>query len=266
MNNILPFFRSTIAGLIIIPSIAVNCLLVVLSIPFGHKFQYKFAKAYSHIGHYTLAAVTGLKYEIIGQENLPDTASVVFMKHQSAWETITIFRIVPQFVIVLKRELMAIPLFGHALKSIKMIDIDRRSGASAVTQVIEKGTERLRDGLWVSIFPEGTRMMYGRTRRFGKSGALLAKEAGVPLVVIAHNAGEFWGKKTLLVRPGKIKVIIGEPIMPEGKTADEMLEQASNWMESTMRANFPEYNKLAEQYEEMDLGDDGGNFQRNTTA
>ncbi|MBT8141270.1 MAG: 1-acyl-sn-glycerol-3-phosphate acyltransferase [Gammaproteobacteria bacterium] len=156
---------------------------------------------------------------------------------------------------------MAIPLFGHALKSIKMIDIDRSSGTSAVKQVIEKGTERLRDGLWVSIFPEGTRMMYGRTRRFGKSGALLAKEAGVPLVVIAHNAGEFWGKKTLMVNPGKIKVIIGEPIMPDGKSADEMLEQASTWMETTMRENFPEYKKLADYYAGLQLDDDGGNFQ-----
>ena len=261
MKKIFYAFRSTIAGLIIIPSTLVNCVMVVLSMPLGHKVQYKFARAWSHIGHYTLRFVTGLQYEIVGQENLPDTASVVFMKHHSAWETMTIFRIVPQFVIVLKRELMSIPIFGHALKSIKMIDIDRSKGSSAVLQVIEKGKDRLRDGLWVAIFPEGTRMVYGRTRRFGKSGALLAKEAGVPLVVIAHNAGEFWGKKTLMVTPGKIKVIIGKPIMPEGKSADEMLLEASSWMETTMRENFPAYKKLAKNFDQLQLADDGGNFQ-----
>lgn len=261
MKKIFYAFRSTLAGLIIIPSTLVNCVMVVLTMPFGHKIQYRFARAWSHIGHYTLWFITGLHYEIVGEENLPNTASVVYMKHQSAWETISIFRIVPQFAIVLKRELMSIPVFGQALKSIKMIDIDRGNRTSAVAQVIEKGSERLKAGLWITIFPEGTRMEYGRTRRFGKSGALLAKNAGVPLVVIAHNAGEFWGKKTLMVTPGKIKVIIGKPIMPEGKTADEMSMEAATWMETTMRENFPAYKKLAEDFDQKGLADDGGNLQ-----
>jgi len=205
----------------------------------------------SNIGHYALAGLAGLDYEVVGEENLPDEPSVVFMKHQSAWETILIFRIVPQFVIVLKRELMTIPVFGQTMSRLKFIDIDRKSGSSAVSQIINKGSERLANGLWVSIFPEGTRMPVGKAGRFGKSGALLAKEANVPLVLIAHNAGEFWGGKTLMVHSGRIKVIIGEPIMPEGKTAEEMLAEASAWMEKTMRENFPKYKQKAEEYEAL---------------
>ncbi len=252
MNKAFTAVRSTLAGAVIIPSTMLNCLMVVLTIPFGHKKQYIFARSWANIGHYALVGLTGLGYEIEGKENLPETPSVVLMKHQSAWETMLIFRIVPQFVIVLKRELMAIPVFGQALSRLKFIDIDRKSGASAVTQVIEKGSERLADGLWVSIFPEGTRMPVGQTKRFGKSGVILAKEANVPLVLIAHNAGEFWGGKSLMVHPGKIKVIIGEPILPEGKTADQMLEEATAWMENTMRENFPLYKEKAEEFEALE--------------
>jgi len=248
MKKVLTAVRSTLAGLIIIPSTMLNSILVVLTIPFGHKKQYFFARVWASIGHYSLLGFAGLDYEVEGIENLPVEPSVVLMKHQSAWETLLIFRIVPQFVIVLKRELMAIPVFGTALRRLKFIDIDRKSGSSAVSQIIEKGTNRLRDGLWVSIFPEGTRMPVGQTRRFGKSGAILAKEANVPLVLIAHNAGEFWGGKSLMVHSGKIKVIIGKPIMPEGKTADQMNDEATAWMENTMRENFPLYKQKAEEY------------------
>ena len=252
MNKTFTAVRSTLAGAVIIPSTMLNCLMVVLTIPFGHKKQYFFARSWANIGHYALLGFAGLTYEVVGEENLPDVPSVVLMKHQSAWETMLIFRIVPLFVIVLKRELMAIPVFGQALSRLKFIDIDRRSGASAVTQIIEKGSERLADGLWVSIFPEGTRMPVGQTRRFGKSGALLAKEANAPLVLIAHNAGEFWGGKSLMVHPGKIKVIVGKPIMPDGKTADEMIEEATAWMETTMRENFPLYKQKAEAYDALE--------------
>lgn len=265
MKKVFTAVRSTLSGLVIIPSTMLNSIMVVLTIPFGHKKQYFFARSWANIGHYSLSFFAGLDYEIEGEENLPDVPSVVFMKHQSAWETMLIFRIVPQFVIVLKRELMAIPVFGQALSSLKFIDIDRKSGMTAVQQVIEKGSERLADGLWVSIFPEGTRMDVGKTNRFGKSGALLAKEAGVPLVVIAHNAGEFWSRKSLMVHPGKIKVIISEPIMPDGKTAEEMLTESKVWMEKTMRENFQKYNELANLYETQGI-QDGGNVKTEIAA
>jgi len=248
MTRLLAILRSSIVGIIVIPMTLVFCIFVVLTIPFGHKVQYKFARAWAHLGHYSLSLVAGLNYTIEGKENLPESPSVVFMKHESAWETVLLFRIVPQMVFVLKRELLAIPVFGAALKSIKMIDIDRSSGSTAVNQVIQKGSDRLAQGLWVSIFPEGTRMDVGKTRRFGKSGAYLAHAAGVPLVVIAHNAGEFWGRKTLRVNPGTVRVIISEPILPDGKTANEMLTESEEWMAKTMRENFPVHRERAEYY------------------
>ena len=103
---------------------------------------------------------------------------------------------------MLKRELMWIPLVGWAVHCLKPIAIDRKAGAAAVTQVIEQGKQRLREGLWILIFPEGTRVAVGETRKYGVSGALLASRAGCKIVPVAHNAGYFWPRRGWVKKPG----------------------------------------------------------------
>ena len=185
--------------------------------------------------------VLGIRYRVIGRENLPATASVVLSKHQSAWETIALQQILPPLCYVLKRELLRVPFFGWGLASIPGIAIDRAAGKDAMSQVVEQGRARLKEGLWVVVFPEGTRVAPGTTRRYKPGGANLAKRAGEPVVPIAHNAGEFWKRNAFIKRPGEIVVSIGPMITIKGEKAEAVNERAEAWIEAEMRRLFPHH-------------------------
>jgi 1-acyl-sn-glycerol-3-phosphate acyltransferase len=145
----------------------------------------------------------------------------------------------PRQVWVLKRELLWIPVVGLGLRQMHAIAIDRKAGHSAVAQVVEQGKERLEEGNWVMIFPEGTRMAAGETRRYGVSGALLASEAGRLLVPVAHNAGFYWPRRGLMKRPGTVRVVIGTAMAPAGREVREVNEQIQAWVEATVRSLQP---------------------------
>jgi len=160
-------------------------------------------------------------------------------KHSSAWETIAQAAIFPPQSWVLKRELMWIPLVGWAVRALKPIAINRKAGAAAVSQVIEQGTQRLRDGMWILIFPEGTRVAVGETRKYGVSGALLASRAGCKIVPVAHNAGYYWPRRGWVKKPGVIRVVIGPPIEAAGRDARELNEEVRAWIEHQITALAP---------------------------
>jgi 1-acyl-sn-glycerol-3-phosphate acyltransferase len=175
-----------------------------------------------------------LDYVVTGTENLPPGNHVALWKHSSTWETIAMAVILPRQVWVLKRELLLIPFVGWGIRQLHAIAIERKSGASAVTQVVEQGKQRLAEGDWVVIFPEGTRMPLGETRRYGVSGALLAREAGVLIVPIAHDAGRYWPRRGLFKKPGTIRLVIGPPIVATGDPR-QINEKAQGWIEATLR-------------------------------
>jgi 1-acyl-sn-glycerol-3-phosphate acyltransferase len=184
--------------------------------------------------------VLGLRYQVIGRENIPPAPSVILSKHQSAWETVALQAIFPPLVFVLKKSLLMIPFLGWAFAAVKMISIDRQAGKDALRQVIDQGCERLKAGYWVVIFPEGTRIAPGQTRRFKTGGAYLAVNAGVLAVPVAHNAGEFWARNAFVKKPGLITVSIGPAIDPAGKSADEVTTLAEQWIETEMRRLSPQ--------------------------
>ena len=185
--------------------------------------------------------VLGIRYRIIGAENMPVGPAVVVAKHQSAWETIALQQIFPPLCYVLKRELLRVPFFGWALARIPGIAIDRKAGKDALAQVVEQGRARLKEGLWVVVFPEGTRTAPGAVRRYKPGGAILAKRAGVPVVPVAHNAGEFWRRNAFIKHPGEIIVSIGPVIDVKGVKADEINTRAEAWVEAEMRRLFPHH-------------------------
>lgn len=189
------------------------------------------AAAYGRSVLSALALTCGLKYVVEGQEHIPDTPSVVYLRHESAWETIAELAIFPAQCWVLKKILLWVPFLGWGLKAMDSIAIDRKAGHSALQQVVEQGKDRLGRGIWVMIFPEGTRMAPDQTRRYGLSGAVLALEYGCNIVPVAHNAGDFWPKNGFNKKSGLIRLCIGPPIHTQGRTAEEINISAKQWID-----------------------------------
>jgi 1-acyl-sn-glycerol-3-phosphate acyltransferase len=176
----------------------------------------------------------GLTYRVEGAA-IPPGCHVALWKHSSSWETIAMMVLFPRQVWVLKRELLWIPVVGVGVWQMHAIAIDRKAGHSAVSQVIEQGKARLEEGDWIMVFPEGTRMAPGETRRYGVSGTLLASETGKLIVPVAHNAGSYWPRRGLLKKPGTVRVVIGPAVAPAGRETRAVNEEIQNWIETTVR-------------------------------
>lgn len=214
-------------------------LVVLLAAPLGRRVVYAMVRGWARFILALLARLCRLDYAVEGLERLPASNTVVLVKHSSAWETIAQFVIFPRQTWVLKRELLWAPILGWVLLLLRPIAIDRRAGGSAVQQVLQQGAARLREGLWVVIFPEGTRVPAGQTRRYGLSGALLASSLGKPVVPVAHNAGRFWPRRGWLKRAGTIRVVIGEPIPTAGRDPREINEEVRGWIDARLREMGP---------------------------
>ena len=233
-------FRSLLYLLLAILITAPFGLLVTLSIVFPMKFRFWLIGLWRSAFLAMCKVVLGLDYQVIGRENIPTTPSVILAKHQSAWETVSLQAIFPPLVFVLKKSLLMIPFLGWAFAAVKMISIDRGAGKDALRQVVDQGRERLKAGYWVVIFPEGTRIAPGESRRFKTGGAHLAVSTGALAVPVAHNAGEFWAKNAFVKKPGRITVSIGPAINTNGKTAAEVTALAEQWIEAEMRRISPQ--------------------------
>lgn len=210
--------------------------VVVLAVAWALPFKYRWAIAYSWatLLMWLLKVLCGLDYVVEGGENIPAGSHVAMWKHSSTWETIAQAAVFPEQGWVLKRELLWIPVVGWALRLMQPIAIDRSAGSSAVRQVIAQGKQRLSAGRWIVIFPEGTRAAVGEVKKYGVSGAILAIEAGVYVVPVAHTAGYFWPRRGWLKRPGTIRVVIGKPIATQGRDPRELNAEIQAWIERTI--------------------------------
>ncbi len=225
---------SILFTLYLFSSVPVYGAVALLTAPLPRRYTYGVAIAWVDSVLWLLRVLCRLDYRVEGRERLPARNGIVLLKHSSAWETIAQLRVFPPQTWVLKRELMWVPILGWVLWLMKPIAIDRRGGGVAVQQVLEQGHARLAEGLWVMIFPEGTRMRVGETRRYGMSGALLAAAEGLPVVPVTHNAGYFWPRRGWLKKPGTIRVVIGPPIETKGLEPRAVNERAQEWIEGTL--------------------------------
>jgi 1-acyl-sn-glycerol-3-phosphate acyltransferase len=213
--------------------------VALLTAPLPRSWTYGVAVAWVDSMFWLLRRLCGLDYRVEGLEHLPKQSSIVLIKHSSAWETLAQLKIFPQQTWVLKRELMWVPILGWVLWLLSPIAIDRRGGGAAVQQVVDQGRERLMAGVWVMVFPEGTRMPAGQTRRYGLSGVVLASAMELPVIPVAHNAGYFWPRRGWLKRPGTIRVVIGAPIETRGVEPRLVNERAQRWIEDTLARIVP---------------------------
>lgn len=233
------FFRSLLFSLGMITSTLLFAPLSMLTFPLPLPQRYAFISQWARFNLWWLAVTCKLNYRVEGAENIPDHPCVILCKHQSAWETLALQMIFPQQVWVIKRELLWVPFFGWGLAMLKPIAINRQAARQALRQLVEQGSQRLADGLWVVIFPEGTRVAPGEKLPYAPGGALLAHRTGHAVVPVAHNAGEFWPRRGFLKHPGTIRLVIGTPILtgtPHAKdiNTSEINALAEHWIENTM--------------------------------
>lgn len=231
------------SALFLVGSLVVTAIFGVL-VPLGgmvrRRYAFAIASTYARCILRWVDWCCGISYEVQGWENLPAHPVVVMSKHQSAWETIFIEARFPPQCWVVKKELLWMPFVGWSLMAIRCIAIDRASGMSAREQVVTQGAQRLKEGLGVTIFPEGTRVAPGKRGRYGIGGALLATRTSTPILPIAHNAGEFWGRYAFRKRAGRVKVVIGPLVRTEGRDAVAVHAEVQEWIEGQMRLISPE--------------------------
>jgi 1-acyl-sn-glycerol-3-phosphate acyltransferase len=205
-------------------------VIACLFLPYRGRFE--LARVWARVILAVLRWTCGLNYRVEGREHLPPGNHVALIKHSSSWETVAQALLLPPQVWVLKRELLWVPVVGWGIRQLRAIAVNRSAGSTAVRDVIEQGTARLAEGKWVVIFPEGTRMPPGETRKYGVSGALLAAEAGKMIVPLAHDAGYYWPRRGLIKRSGTIRVVIGPPILAAGRNPRDVSAEAQAWIEA----------------------------------
>jgi 1-acyl-sn-glycerol-3-phosphate acyltransferase len=226
------WLRSLLFTALMFLSVPPWALVVIAARLWGTEASYRMVVLWCRAVMGLLHRLCGLRFVVQGLEHLPAEPSVVLLKHSSAMETIAQIVFLPRQCWVLKRELMWAPFLGWALATLRPIAIDRSAGRAAVEQVVTEGTRRLAEGIWVTVFPEGTRMPPGETRRYGVSGTLLAQRAGRPLVPVAHNAGDYWPRRGLRKKPGVVIFRIGPPVLTAGRDPREINNEVQAWIEA----------------------------------
>jgi len=185
----------------------------------------KFTNWYLHL-------TCGIKVNVIGQENLPSSPCVIVSNHQGQWETFSMQYLFHPVCTLLKKELLYIPLWGWAMKMLHPIAINRGKPKEAIVQTLEEGSERLKRGLYVLLFPEGTRVKAGRVGKYARSGFELAKRNNVKILPLCHNSGDCWPAHKFIKKPGTINLYIGEPFFVED--SKESAEEVQQWVERNL--------------------------------
>ncbi|MBF0285196.1 MAG: 1-acyl-sn-glycerol-3-phosphate acyltransferase [Magnetococcales bacterium] len=221
------WLRSALFFVFFVLGIVGYATAIVLAWPFsGVRTRMSMAAAWARYNRRILVLFCGLRHVVEGAEHLPPPPFVILSRHESAWETVALHDQLPVFVLVLKKSLLYLPFFGWALKATGQIAIDRGHGVEALRILQREGKRCFDHGVSVLIFPEGTRMSPGERGKFNPGGVMLAMQAGVPIVPVAHNAGDYWRRRSFLKHPGVIRLRIGEPIFTAGISREERRQVA----------------------------------------
>ena len=234
------FLRSLLFFILMTLLTVIWSFVCILFSPFPYTVRYYVTSRWNVMVIWMAKIICGIRYQVKGIENFPDTPVIVLSKHQSSWETIFLLQITPRpLVFVFKKSLIYLPFFGWGLGLLRMIPIDRSKGSDAFSQVVKHGRKRLADGQWIIMFPEGTRIPVGQRSKYKNGGARLAIETNTPVLPIAHNAGEYWPKNSFIKKPGLITVSIGKPIYPQEMDSNTLMRAVEDWIESEVQIISP---------------------------
>jgi len=213
---------------------AIYAILVLLLFWLPPLPRFRFITGWCLLNLIGARLICGIRHRVIGAENIPPRADphIVMSKHSSTWETLSLNFLFPPLAFVAKKELLSIPFFGWAFTLASPITIDRKAGQDAMTQIVTQGRERLRQGFWIVVYPEGTRIRAGTRAHYKSGGARLAIALGIPIVPVAHNAGYLWPKGVLGKRAGTVTVSIGPPIRPQGDDMQRLIGEVESWIEN----------------------------------
>jgi len=237
MNRLLVIAGSLLYTFLFFLSVLVFGFFVLLPRPIvNEKNRWRIMGAFTRSNIYMCRALCGLDYAVIGLKNIPEKPCIVFLKHSSVYELFFALSFFKPASFIAKYELTFIPVVRGALKALKCIPVKRGLGKKEVNKVVAQGEQYLNEGRWIVICPEGTRVRHGETRRYGISGALLAKGTVTPVLPIAHNAGYFWGRRSLIKKPGKITFSVGSQFTTEGLEVDEINKRAQDWIEKEIKS------------------------------
>lgn len=188
--------------------------------------------------------ILGIQNRVTGMENLPSTelgSCVLLVKHQSTWETFSMVTLMPHpLAFVFKKELLYVPFFGWAMSRMDMIHIDRSQRAQAFNKVVAQGKRLMAQGVWVIMFPEGTRIPRGQKGVYKPGGTRLAIDTGAPVIPVAVTSAKCWPRKAFIKKPGIVDISIGKPIPSAGRQPDELMREVEAWIESEMRRLDPQ--------------------------
>ena len=208
-------------------------ILACLIGPFvGLDKRLKLFSLWPRFTNWFLNLTCGIKVNVIGKENLPSGPCVIVSNHQGQWETFSMQYLFHPLCTLLKRELLFIPLWGWAMKMLHPIGINRDKPKQAILQTLEEGSERLKRGMFVLLFPEGTRVKAGRVGKYARSGFELAKRNNVKVLPLCHNSGDCWPAHKFIKKSGTINLHIGEPFYVED--SKESAEVVRQWVEKKL--------------------------------
>ena len=225
------FLRSLVyqvlLAIIVVPYwVLVMCVAWLPRIP-----RWKIIAGWPRLAAWLAIYLLGIRYEVRGRENIPAEPVVILSKHSSAWETLAYSEIFPPHVYVMKRELMWLPFLGWGLAQFSPFFINPADPRNAMRRTIELGKERLAQGFSIMIYPEGTRIAVGKRAKYKLGGAYVAVQTGARVLPVAHNAGLLWPRHSFLKYPGKVTVVIGEPIDSAGHTPEQLMRKVEDWIE-----------------------------------
>jgi 1-acyl-sn-glycerol-3-phosphate acyltransferase len=242
---IVSLLRSTVHSLWMLLTVVPYALAIVLLAPFAKPITlYGLAQGWLRQVMLGLWHLCGVRWRVHGMDHLPQgrtSPAILLVKHQSTLETFLMPVLMPHpLAYVFKRELLYIPFFGWAIGRLDMVHIDRSQRAQAFSKVVEQGKRLLAQGVWVIMFPEGTRIPRGEAGSYKSGGTRLAVATGAPVIPVAVTSGRCWPRKSFLKRPGVVDVSIGKPIPSEGREADELMREVEAWIEGEMRRLDPQ--------------------------